>query len=126
MGFSHEKTVHHFRLLQDGGSIEAIATNPSDATSRQEILEHLQHIATMFSQGNFNAPMLIHARMPPGVPTMKKLRHKIRYQVEELPAGARVRVSSQNPKAITAIHAFLKFQIRDHKTGDPVTISPGA
>ena len=126
MGFSHEKTVHHFRLLQDGGSIEAVATNPSDATSRQEIREHLQHIAIMFSRGNFNAPMLIHARTPPGVPTMKKLRNEIRYQVEELPAGARVRVSSQNPKAITAIHEFLKFQIRDHKTGDPLTINPGA
>ncbi|HVH88961.1 MAG TPA: hypothetical protein VM912_19740 [Terriglobales bacterium] len=125
MGFSHEKTIHHFRLFPDGGSIEALATNPSDATSRQEIREHLQHIAMMFSQGNFNAPMLIHARTPPGVPTMKKLRTEIRYQVEDLPAGVRVRVSSQNPEAVNAIHEFLKFQIRDHQTGDTTAIDPG-
>ena len=123
MGFSHEKTTHHFRLYKDGGSIEALANKPSDATSREEIREHLQHIAGMFKSGDFNAPMLIHARTPPGVPTMKKLRDQIQYRVEETPSGARVRVSSENPKAVTAIHDFLRFQIQDHQTGDSTEIS---
>jgi hypothetical protein len=122
MGFSHTKTTHHFQLLKDGGSIEALAADASDAESRQEIREHLEHIATMFKQGNFNAPMLIHARTPPGVPTMKKLRSEIRYEVQDTPQGARVRVSSENAKAIAAIHEFLIFQIRDHQTGDPTTV----
>jgi hypothetical protein len=123
MGFSHEKTMHHFRLTEDGGSIEAIAKDSGDANSRQEIRQHLQHIATLFSEGDFNAPMLIHARTPPGVPTMKKLRHEIHYRVEDLPEGARVRVSSQNPKAVAAIHDFLRFQIMDHRTGDSPVIA---
>jgi hypothetical protein len=123
MGFSHDKTTHHFRLLNDGGMIEAVANGPADSASRREIREHLQHIATMFSQGDFNAPMLIHARTPPGVPTMKKLRNQIQYRVEDVPTGARVRVSSSNPKAVAAIHDFLRFQIQDHQTGDPLTIS---
>jgi len=123
MGFSHDKTTHHFRLLKDGGSIEAIADDTNDDQSKQEIREHLQHIAGMFSKGDFDAPMLIHARTPPGVPTMKKLRGEIQYRVEDLPNGARVRVSSQNPKAVAAIHDFLRFQIRDHQTGDPTSIT---
>ena len=123
MGFSHDKTTHHFRLLPDGGSIEAVANDTSDAASRQEIREHLEHIAGMFSKGDFNAPMLIHARTPPGVPVMKKLRSEIQYRIEDMPNGARVRVSSQNPKAIAAIHDFLRFQIRDHQTGDPTSVS---
>ena len=106
-----------------GFGIEAIANDSADANSRREIREHLQHIATMFSEGDFNAPMLIHARTPPGVPTMKKLRHEIRYRVEDLPEGARVRVSSQNPKAVAAIHDFLRFQIQDHRTGDSPVIA---
>ena len=122
MGFSHEKTIHHFRLTPDGGTIEALATNPSDVTSRQQIRAHLEHIAQMFHDGNFNAPMLIHAQTPPGVPAMKKLRKDIRYDVEETPNGARVKVSSRSPQAIAAIHDFLKFQIQDHQTGDPLTI----
>jgi hypothetical protein len=124
MGFSHEKTIHHFRLTPDGGTIEALATNPADATSREEIRTHLEHIAQMFHNGNFNAPMLIHAQTPPGVPTMKKLRKDIRYDVEETPNGARVKVSSRNPQAVAAIHDFLKFQIQDHQTGDPLTVTP--
>jgi len=124
MGFSHEKTIHHFRLTPDGGTIEALATNPSDSTSREEIRTHLEHIAQMFHDGNFNAPMLIHAQAPPGVPTMKKLRKKIRYDVEETPDGAYVKVSSRNPQAVAAIHNFLKFQIQDHQTGDPQTVTP--
>jgi len=123
MGFSHEKTTHHFRLYEDGGAIEALANTPTDATSHDEIRGHLQHIAGMFKRGDFNAPMLIHARTPPGVPTMKKLRDQIQYRVEETPSGARVRVSSENPKAVTAIHDFLRFQIQDHQTGDSTTIS---
>jgi hypothetical protein len=123
MGFSHEKTTHHFRLYRDGGSIEALANDSNDAASRQEIREHLEHIAGMFKSGDFNAPMLIHARTPPGVPTMKKLHSQIEYRVEETPNGARVRVSSQNPKAVAAIHDFLHFQIQDHKTGDSTAIS---
>jgi hypothetical protein len=122
MGFSHDKTTHHFRLLKDGGAIEVVANNASDAESRQEIRGHLQHIAAMFKEGNFNAPMLIHAQSPPGVTTMKKLRSEIRYEVQETPDGARVRVSSENPKAIAAIHDFLRFQIRDHQTGDATTV----
>ena len=123
MGFSHDKTTHHFQLLPDGGSIEAVANDTSDAASQREIREHLQHIADMFSKGDFNAPMLIHARTPPGAPVMKKLRSEIQYRVEDLPSGARVRVSSQNSKAVAAIHDFLRFQIRDHQTGDPTRVS---
>jgi hypothetical protein len=123
MGFSHEKTTHHFRLTEDGGSIEAIANDSGDANSREEIRQHLQHIATLFSEGDFNAPMLIHARTPPGVPAMKKLRREIQYRVEDLPNGARVKVSSQNPKAVAAIHDFLRFQIQDHRTGDSSAIT---
>ena len=123
MGFSHDKTTHHFRLYKDGGSIEALADDTADAASRQEIREHLQHIAGMFKSGDFNAPMLIHARTPPGVPTMKQLRNQIEYRVEETPKGARVRVSSGNLKAVAAIHNFLSFQIKDHQTGDSTTIS---
>ncbi|MEP7274499.1 MAG: hypothetical protein ABI882_23615 [Acidobacteriota bacterium] len=58
MGFSHEKTTHHFRLKTDGGSIEVEANDPRDTASRDQIRTHLQHIASKFSAGDFNAPML--------------------------------------------------------------------
>jgi hypothetical protein len=69
MGFSHERTTHHFRLYPDGGEIEVAANNPHDISSRHQIRIHLAHIAKMFATGDFDAPVLIHGQVPSGVPT---------------------------------------------------------
>jgi hypothetical protein len=120
MGFSHDRTAHHFRLLKDGGSIEVLSKDPKDIESRDQVRMHLKHIATSFAEGNFDMPMFIHDQVPPGVPAMKRLKSQIKYQVEAIPDGARVRITTANPEAIAAVHEFLKFQITDHQTGDPL------
>ena len=122
MGFDHMKTTHHFRLFTDGGSIEVAANSPQDAESRDQIRMHLGHIARMFAEGNFNAPMLIHDQTPPGVPVMKKLKSDIQYKFEETERGALVRITTRNPEALEAIHEFLRFQIKEHKTGDSLEV----
>lgn len=118
MGFSHEKTKHTFRLFGDGGAIEVRANDAADAESVAQIRDHLREIAREFSNGTFTKPEAIHARVPEGVPAMKELGSKIRYEYEELDGGARVRVKSGDPRGIEAVHAFLRFQIADHRTGD--------
>jgi len=123
MRFDHEKTSHHFRLSPDGGSIEVSAKDSADTASRDAIRGHLGHIASMFSEGNFDAPMLIHDRVPPGVPVMKRKKASIDWKFEETAAGGRVRIASKDSEAVSAIHAFLRFQIDDHETGDPTEIS---
>jgi len=123
MGFSHEKTAHHFRLFKDGGLIEATANDANDTNSREMIRMHLTHIAKMFAAGNFDAPMFIHATNPPGVATMAELKDQIEYKFEETDGGAKVRIRTANAKALEAIHQFLRFQITEHETGDPVDIS---
>jgi hypothetical protein len=123
MGFSHEKTTHHFRLFADGGAIEVTANDPQDTDSRDQIRMHLSHIAKMFKDGDFQAPMLIHDRTPPGVPVLEKLKAEVSYRYEDIANGGRVRISTKNAEALAAIHDFLKFQIADHKTGDATTIA---
>ena len=118
MGFDHTKTTHHFSLQETGGSIEVTANSSDDVESSEQIRMHLKHIAMMFAEGNFNAPILIHDQTPPGVPVMQKLKHEIKYDYEEIDRGAAVRISTNNPTALKAIHDFLRFQIKEHKTGD--------
>jgi len=118
MGFSHVKTAHHFLLKPDGGVIQVEADDANDVASRDQIRQHLKHIAKKFSEGDFAAPMLIHAQTPPGAPAMQSLKAEIKYEFEELERGGRVRVSTSNPEAVKAIHEFLRFQIKDHQTGD--------
>src|SRR5271169_1142681 len=122
MGFSHEKTTHHFHLLADGGAIEIESNGPTDAVSQEAIRQHLTIIAAKFSQGEFAIPMFIHATVPPGVETMKQLKSKITYEAENTELGAQLRMTTHDAEALAAIHSFLSFQIRDHQTGDSVEV----
>ena len=122
MGFSQAQTVHHFTLTSEGGTIDVSVSDQADDGSRASIQQHLGHIAKAFAAGDFHLPMFIHAQTPPGVPTMKRLKTRISYAYEPTAAGGRVTISTKDPKALTAVHAFLRFQIEDHRTGDPTTI----
>jgi len=119
MGFSQTATTHHFLLTDTGGTIQVDANRPTDKESIEEIRMHLSHIAQSFADGDFEIPMFVHDTLPPGVPEMKKLKANIHYSFEETPTGGRVLISTSKKSALEAIHAFLRFQIAEHKTGDP-------
>jgi len=123
MGFSHEKAIHHFSLYADGGAIEVNANDAKDTETREQIRGHFKHIVTMFADGNFEIPMLVHAKNPPGADVMSRLKAQIHYSLEETPQGARIRITSDNKEALGGIHKFLAFQIKDHETGDPTAIT---
>jgi hypothetical protein len=123
MGFPQGKTTHHFRLYSDGGAIEVTANDSKDSQNMQAVQSHLKHIATMFSNGEFSIPMLVHDQVPPGVRVLKEKCAEISYTFEELPAGGRVHIKTTNPDALKAIHEFLRFQIDDHHTGEIADVS---
>ena len=122
MGFSQASTMHHFFLNSSGGVIQVEVKEATNISDRNNIRMHLTHIAQAFESGDFDIPMFVHDTVPPGVPEMKKLRQQIRYSFEETPNGGRVVISSSDKEALSAIHSFLRFQIEEHKTGDPVEI----
>ena len=123
MGFDQARTTHHFVLFSDGGAIDVSAKDPADATNRAAIRSHLPHIAMMFGEGNFDAPMLVHdSKNVPGTKAMTEQKGAIRYQYVETAGGGRVTIVTSDAKALAAVHAFLKFQIAEHKTGDPTTV----
>lgn len=119
MGFDQDKTTHHFLLSKDGGAIQVTANSAADKDSIEHIRMHLQHIQHAFKSGDFNIPMFVHDQTPPGVPTMKRLKGQITYKYDEIDNGGRVVISSKNAEAVKAVHEFLQFQIREHRTGDP-------
>ena len=123
MGFDQDATTHHFRLFGDGGAIEVDANDVRDEKTRQEVRAHLRQIAEEFSRGVFERPFRTHAEVPSGVPAMQTHRATIRYTFEETRRGARIRITSANAEAVAAIHEFLRYQIREHATGDPLTVT---
>jgi hypothetical protein len=122
MGFSQVKTTHHFILTKDGGVISVEANDANDTSSRDQIRMHLAHIARMFGEGNFDIPMFVHDQVPPGVPVMKSKKNQIQYRYEEIKLGGRVVITSSDSEALSAVHDFLSFQLREHKTGDSLTV----
>lgn len=122
MGFDQEKTTHHFLLFEDGGAIDVSVKDAADKKNMDAIRAHLPHIAMKFGQGDFEAPMLVHATTVPGTKEMTGLKDRISWKYVETPKGGRVDIVSSDAAALAAIHTFLKYQIDDHKTGDPLTI----
>ena len=127
MGFDQDKTIHHFNLTADGGSIAVEANDAADGASRDQIRAHLREIAVAFRQGNFEKPFVTHSEVPPGVPAMQRLKTEIAYTFAETDRGGSVRIATANAEARAALHEFLSYQIKEHATGDPVSLqnAPG-
>ena len=119
MGFDQDATTHHFKLASSGGSIEITVKNEKDEAVITAVRSHVRSISADYARGDFDKPFQTHGEIPPGVPEMQKSRQKITYRYEDLPQGGAVRIDTKDPQALAAVHAFLRYQITEHKTGDP-------
>jgi hypothetical protein len=117
-GMPHEGSTHSFRLFPDGGAIELRATGADDEKTVAMIRAHLQHVAEEFRGADFSTPAFVHGGRPDGVAEMARLRSEISYRYESLPAGGRIRITAKGAAALAAIHAFLRFQVTEHRTAD--------
>jgi hypothetical protein len=124
MGFDQDKTTHHFWLTPDGGAIDVTVADPSDAASLAQVRAHLKEIAAEFANGSFETPFATHAETPAGVPTLQEGRAAIGYEYRDLPRGGRVVIETKDSAARSALHDFLRYQIREHATGDSTAVRP--
>jgi ubiquinone/menaquinone biosynthesis C-methylase UbiE len=121
MGFDQDTTTHHFTMNAEGGAIDVSVKDSADQTGLRQIRSHLQEIAVAFKQGDFGKPQATHSELPPGVPVMQRLKDAITYTYYETVGGGIVRIYTANAEARAAVHEFIRYQVREHKTGDPLT-----
>ncbi len=117
-----EHAIHHFQLLKDGGTVTAEVKDPKDTAGRNQLRLHMAHMARTYAEGYFRGPEFIHAQTIPGVVEMKELKDEIRYQYQDTDSGGRITIVSHNEKAIAAVHDFLRFEIKNHRTGDSTEV----
>jgi len=122
MGFDQEKTAHHFFMYPDGGAIDVNVKDAADTKNRDAIRSHLPHIAMMFGNGDFSAPMMVHATNVQGTKTLAANKAKITFTYAETPLGGQVDIVTNDAETLNALHEFLRFQITDHKTGDSLEV----
>ena len=118
MNFSQTETTHHFIADERGGYIQVTVNDPKNKALIKNVREHLQHIAASFSAKDFSIPQFVHGELPTGTNEMMRLADRIRYSYEELPNGARVAIRTKDKDALTAVQAFLGYQVTEHRTGD--------
>jgi hypothetical protein len=119
MGFDQDKTTHNFIATKEGGIISVEVKSPGDTINRDAIRAHLQQIADEFARGVFEKPFATHAEVPAGVPVMQRLRSAIVYRYEQTNNGGRVVITTSDAEALAAVHEFLRYQTREHHTGEP-------
>jgi hypothetical protein len=122
MGFDQDKATHHFTLTATGGLIVLSANDAADQTTRDQIRRHLQEITQSFARGDFEKPLMTHGEMPPGVAGMQRHKNEITFSYEPGDRGASVRIVTANAEALEAVHDFLRYQIREHATGDAAVV----
>lgn len=114
MGVDQYSSTHVFEDLPDGGRI-VLQRDSADAAGTAVIREHMQDIARLFSRGDFSIPGMVHATEVPGTGVMAARRSLISYVADTLPRGGQVRITTTDPEALRAVHAFLAFQRSDHR-----------
>jgi hypothetical protein len=117
-GMSHTASTHSFRLFADGGAIELRATDAADAATIEAIRGHLQEIVPQFERADFSTPAFVHGYPPDGVAQLEQLRGAIAYRYQRLDGGGRIRITTKSAEALAAVHAFLRFQVTEHRTAN--------
>ena len=100
------------------------AKNAHDTATIAQIRSHFRDIAASFAEGAFDKPVETHAELPPGAAVMAANKKLIVYRYEERADGASVLIETADAATRKAVHDFLRYQIVEHKTGDPLTVPP--
>jgi hypothetical protein len=124
MGFDQQATTHHFYLYEDGGAINVSVNDPADLENLAGIQRHLQMLPAHFGAGDFSMPEAVHeGTTVTAAADLARLKEAIVYRYAETERGGRIEIVAAGTEALAAVHAFLRFQISDHKTGDSTDVT---
>jgi hypothetical protein len=118
MGVDQYTSQHVFEDLPSGGRILLERADSLDGAAIKAIRKHMREVATDFRVGDFTKPLAVHAQEVPGTRVMRAKQARLKYDVIDRPRGAEVRISTADPTAVEAVHAFLAFQRSDHRAAD--------
>jgi hypothetical protein len=97
-------------LTRSGGVLRVTVTDTANFDGAGRISIHLRDAAAQFARGDFTAPQFSQGQPPPGTTVMRQMRNRITYTSHSIDGGAELIISSQDAKAVEAIHQFLEFE----------------
>ena len=112
-GVDQHSRTHRFDPLPDGGRIE-LQSDADDPAVVDQIRRHLREIAEAFASDDVSLPAFAHMREAPGMAFLAARKDRIESVYRDLPRGAELRLVTNDPEAIRAIHQFMDHGTRDH------------
>lgn len=115
MPFDLTRTLHVFRMTDDGGTQRVVSTaQPPDPEQVRLVRQHLQMEAAQFQQGSFADPARLHGAAMPGLRELEAGASRIAISYRPLPDGAEIRFRTRDPHLVTAIHRWFGAQLSEH------------
>lgn len=115
MPFDLSRTVHVFRMTEDGGIQKVILRgDANDAEQVRLVQHHLGMEAAQFQRGNFEDPAQLHGHQMPGLAEMKAGARRMKITYQPLANGAQIRFQTSDIKLVTAVHRWFGAQLSEH------------
>jgi hypothetical protein len=114
MPFDMSKTVHIFRMTEQGG-IQRVVVKDSSAKDQVSLIQqHLEHEAERFQAGDFSDPGKLHGTDMPGLRDLQTGGSKIKVSYAALSDGAQITFSTDDRHLLTEIHRWFGAQLSEH------------
>ncbi len=123
--YDRDRVVHHFYLYPDGGMMTLTVTDPSDAETRKAVRAYVQRVSQLMVVGNLTR---LREQFGDGVPGLNRIaeargrKATITVHSSTPDEGSQIIFSTSDAAALEGLHDFLRFQITDLKTGDPLEV----
>ena len=114
MPFDIAKTVHVFRMTEQGGVQRVLIRDTSAKEQVPFIQQHLKHEAGRFQQGDYSDPGTLHGSGMPGLSELQAGAAHIKVTYAALPDGAELSFSTEDRHLLTAIHRWFGAQLSEH------------
>jgi hypothetical protein len=114
MPFDMSKTLHIFRMTEQGGVQRVVITDPSAKDQVPLIQQHLKHEAERFRNGDYSDPGALHGKDMPGLKDLQAAKSQVAVYYAGRPDGAEITFSTEDRRLLTAIHRWFGAQLSEH------------
>lgn len=106
IGFTSGSVRETFIATANGGIEDDVAIVP-DAAAVARVRSETRKRAKAFARGEFVDPTNPHGDLVPGLREMRRQWNKMHVRYEDLPKGARVRYTTNDPVMVEALHQWF-------------------
>jgi hypothetical protein len=114
MPFDMAKTLHIFRMTDEGGVQRVVIREASAKAQVPLIQQHLMHEAEQFQKGNYADPGSLHGKDMPGLKELQAGASRIKVSYAALAEGAELSFRTEDRQLLTAIHRWFGAQLSEH------------